>query len=377
MLFRFDPVASYELHKLVAEKEPDEANPQFEWAMQQHRAGEYAGAAASYARYVQLVTDFAPAWGLYAECLIRLGKIQEAVAAWSNAEESRNGTLAMMESMLCEIKLPHPELKRQQLLHKITDGDVGAARQLIALDCAYEVDWWNSPIRRDLLKNDLDSLRGIEWKSPAKINEVFAAAEVMLAEEKMDVTAVLKKHGYLLDDANTLPHSGSMLSCMISAVEDNGALTTEQIRDRWSTEILEQARESKDVEAFNVAAHLAVGTPALSDIQREAWTTTSDSRFATGLVVGLSAEKDFGLEHPDLVAALKQFPEESMIARFEVLLSFRSDKPLTESLIRAIKAEYLRLSIQRGFNPRRSAQFLRAYFGLLKKELANPKSNQE
>lgn len=368
MLFRQDPATSYELHKAVVEQRPNEANAHLEWAMQQHRAGEFAGAAASYAAFGRLQPDFAPAWALQAECLIRLNKPNEAVAAWTKSEKAKSGSVLQFESMLCHIKLPHPNLKREQLLEKASKGDIVAARKLIALDCAFEIDWWNSPTERNLLKNDLIRLGKVEWKSKTDSDEVLTAAEAMLAEDAKNVAAILKKHGYLLDESNTLPHAGSMLSCMVSAVEDNGVLTTAQARKRWGEAILRQARDTKDVETFNVAAHLAVGTPELASIQREAWEVTNDRRFAAGLVIGLATANELSLEHPDLVAALKQFPEESMIARLEIIYAVREKKPLIDPTIRAIKAEYSRFSMQR-LNLRRSARFLRSLFALLKKEL--------
>ena len=376
MLFRHDPAKSYELHKAVAEQKPDEAFAQLEWAMQQHRAAEYEGAAASYAAFGKLQPDFAPAWGLQAECLIRLDKPDEAVVAWMKSEEAKSGTLIKFESMLCEIKVPHPDPKREQLLTKASKGDIVAARELVALDCAYKTDWWNSHTRRNYLEHDLGRLSEVEWKSKAEFNEVLCAAEVMLAEDKEDVIAVLKNHGYLLDDSSTLPQAGSMLSLMISAVEEKEVLTTAQVRERWSEAILRQAQVTKDVAMFNIAAHLAIGTPELLNIQREAWQATNDSRFATGLVNGLSTTPEFSLEHPEFVAALKQFPEESMIARFEVLFAAREKKPLIDPTIRAIKAEYSRFTPQR-LNLRRSARFLRSLFGLLKKELEKSKDEQK
>jgi tetratricopeptide (TPR) repeat protein len=370
-IFRHAPKESYELHRFAAEREPENGNALFEWAMQQHRAGEFAAAAETYERCGESMSNFAPLWGLQADCLIRQGKARDAVAAWMKSEKAKSGTVIQFESMLCDIKCPHPDLKRQEVLKKVDKLDVQAAQQLISLDYRFEIDWWNSPVRKDYLQRDLDHLRSLAWQPGTAIDEVICAAEAMLAEDAAGVEAILTKHGYLFDPSKTLPKSGAMLSCVVSAIEKNEVMTTEAVAERWREAVLEQARINKDPETYNVAAHLAVGTDRLTAIDREAWKTTDDVRFAASLIVGLAGRKELTLDHPDFVAALKQFPEESTIAQYEVILAYQNKQPLVDPLVRAIKAEYTRLSIQRGLSSRRSARFLRAAFNLLNDALAN------
>lgn len=374
VLFRHAPQTSYELHKLVAEKMPDERYAQLEWAMQQHRAGEFAGAADSYALCGKQMADFAPLWGLQADCLIRSGKIKEAVETWAKSENAKSGTLVQFETLLCEIKFgSHPDIKRAALIKKVSARDVEAAAQLISLDWAFDVDWWNSPRRVDLLEADLKQIQSVAWKDPASVNEIVCVAEVGLAAEAKDgdVAAVLKKHGYLLNAGRTLPVRGSMLSCMMSAVEDKQLVKpADEARKRWGAKILTQARASKDAEYFNVAAHLYVGSSELPKIQREGWQVTGDHRCATGVLLDLTLKREINLEHSEFVAIVKQFPEDSFIAGFELALTTAAKKPLTEALVRTIQAEFTKFSNQNQLIPRRGAATLRRTFGLLRDELA-------
>jgi hypothetical protein len=72
-LFHLHPEESYRLHKAVAEARPDQELPNYLWAVEQHRRGEWKGALKSYQTASKLVDDFAPTYGLAAECALRLG----------------------------------------------------------------------------------------------------------------------------------------------------------------------------------------------------------------------------------------------------------------------------------------------------------------
>src|SRR6516162_8865419 len=88
MLYGLDAKLSYALHKQVAQQLPNEPTAQLEWAMEQHRAGEYAGALKAYDAFSKAESQFAPAHGLAADCLIRLGRTREAVARWQASENA-------------------------------------------------------------------------------------------------------------------------------------------------------------------------------------------------------------------------------------------------------------------------------------------------
>ena len=181
VLFKQEPKISYELHKRAAAELPDEPNAILEWALEQHRAGEYAGAAKSYEQYAQSNPQYAPVFGLQAECLLRDGKLREAVDAWQRSEQARQGTLEQLESLVCEVNAhKYPDRARANFREQARKGNLDAAEQLIALDSAFETDWWNKGPRPKYLKVDLKLLRETKFDDPQRLREMLCAAECEL-----------------------------------------------------------------------------------------------------------------------------------------------------------------------------------------------------
>ena len=209
VLFTQEPALSYELHKRAARDLPDEPSAIFEWAMEQHRAKEYPGAAESYAQYAEANPQYAPVLGLQAECLLRTGKIREAVEAWQRSEAAPQGTIEQFESLVCAVNSrKYPDRDRVAFRQKAQKGDLDAAARLIALDGAFETDWWNKGPRRNYLEVDLKLLREIGLKESPRMREILCAGECALAGDKgPGVAESLRKHGFLLDVRATLPRT--------------------------------------------------------------------------------------------------------------------------------------------------------------------------
>ncbi|HJT31740.1 MAG TPA: tetratricopeptide repeat protein [Pirellulales bacterium] len=369
VLFKHDPKTSYKLHQEAAQQLPNEPDVQFEWALEQHRAREYDGAAKAYSRYTAANPNFAPAYGLLAECLIRRGKVREAVEAWQKSERATQGTITRLESLVCEVhQQDSPDLRRVGLRDKARQGDIDSARDLIALDAVFPVDWWNKVQRADYLEHDLKLLEQSEFKDPQQLNEIFCAGEACIASKKGgDVAAVLRKRGFLLDDQSRLPQSGKTLSTLFGVAIGAKIISTADAREKWGATILERAKASRDVEAYNVAAYLYVGTKELPEIHRIGWEATGDERFAAGVVFDLALQSKLTLDSPELIKAMKQFPENSLIAAQVVSLTAKAKKPMAAVLVQAIKAEYSHFSIPfPAIRP--GAGALRGYFLLLAKE---------
>lgn len=376
VLYKQDPKSSYALHKRAANELVGVARPQLEWAMEQHRAGEYEPAAATYEKFIQLgQQNFAPAYGLQAECLIRIGKIPEAVKAWQMSEKATGGTLDDFETFVCEVHTKRqPHRQRAELLTKAKAGDIDAAEKLIGVDIKFERDWWNDGPQYSYLMKDVASLRAAKFTSAARLKEIVCAADckLMARREGADVAAFLRQRGYLFDTTNTLPGSGVMLSSMLSDALDSKAITLPAARTRWGPAILAKARASKDAEMYNVAARLYIKTEQLPQIDEQGWDATGDERFAASWVLGKSAKGALKVDDPRLIRARKEFPENAQIAREFVLATKASGQPLKPALIDAIKAEYSRFSYNAaGIDlPRPSARMLRTYFETLAREIA-------
>jgi tetratricopeptide (TPR) repeat protein len=206
-LFGFDPQASYRLHKEAFEKNPNNEYIQFEWAMEQHRRGEYAAAIEGYQFYLRKDPQFAPAFGLLAECLMRTGKIELAVKAWEDSEAAPQGTLERLERYVYELHTPVPaEIVRAEIIKRVKKGDLDAAEELIAYDCAFPKDWWNINRATPLLKVDLEIIRTFNFPPSERLNQLIGIAEANASEEKVDLIP-LEKLGLVTEEQSTLPLS--------------------------------------------------------------------------------------------------------------------------------------------------------------------------
>src|SRR5690606_36207031 len=102
LLFEIDRKLSYELHQEAAKAAPDNADVTWEWALEQHRAGEYAAALDSYKQCTKRLQKPATAYAMQADCLLRLNRVDEAIEAWLLSEKS-SGSIAQMESIVCAV----------------------------------------------------------------------------------------------------------------------------------------------------------------------------------------------------------------------------------------------------------------------------------
>lgn len=371
VLFTQNPEASYELHQQAAKALPGEFEVQFEWALEQHRAGKYEGAAASYAKCIASRPGVATLHGLAAECLIRQGKTRDAAISWRRSERAQ-GSITQFESLVCAVNGGlYPDRDRFKYREKVRKGDLDAAEKLIALDTDFRIDWWNAPTRPEYLKPDLALLRQTEFADKKRTREILCAAACGLArpEGKSAVEKVLREYKYLVDDGESLPDSGVMLSCMLGTAESTRLIDTKAVREKWTARLLPKARDAKDAELFNVLAHMWVGSERIAGIETTAWEITRSERFAAGLLLEkMQKNKDLTLETPELVEAAKAFPENSTIAMLVVQLTAAAEKPLEGALVSAIKAEFKKFSIPR-LRVRPGAATLRAYFRKLAEEL--------
>lgn len=364
LMFGNSPKVSYGLHKLAAEKLPDYPDAQLEWALQQHRAGEHAGAAAAYAKYSAAVPDYAPAWGLAADCLIRLGRHREAVAAWESSEKAKSGTLERFESLVCEIYGESPLQRRQALLTAMRKGDLDAGARLIALDCVYPRDWWNAQPAKTYLRNDRAAFRAANFPAGRRIDALECAVDVGLAEsdDAEAIGAILRRRGFILDADVSLPTDAAIAAFLLDRAFSLELLPGD-LRKTVSTKVLAASRKSGDRDLWNAALLLAEGD--VEALEKEAWEATQDPRFAAGYLLILERGKRLKGNDPILADSLKQHPENAMLNRLAVTVAGRENRSTPELLVRAIQAEYRRFSVS-GLNPRPRAAVLRLYF----KELA-------
>jgi len=360
-MFQLHPEESYELHKEVAAAHPDQEMPNYLWAMEQHRRGEWKGALASYRLASRLMKDYAPTYGLAAECALRLGKVDEALELWDKSEKAQAGTLVEFETEVCRIHGPQPKHReRETLMTKAKAGDMDAAVGVIALDLEWPEDWWNSGPNKNFLKVDLAAFS--DQKEPQRELELALLA-AKLATEELEP----KKAKELLSDAGlmlrkpVLPANGRVLSFLITFIHDHELLSKDALTKNWGALMRDQAKTSKDPELHNALAWLHLDTPELEAIDLHGWKQTGDARFAASYLGGQMQADKLTLDSPQLIQALKQFPDHYVVQSIPLGLT-KPESPLYRSaLIETIKADYMQLP-RAGMIPRPSAKPLMQVF---------------
>ncbi|MBA3936369.1 MAG: hypothetical protein H0X38_02820 [Planctomycetes bacterium] len=368
VLFGMDPKASYALHREAALGALGDKLTIMEWALEQHRAGEYAGALASYDHYSMLEPDFAPVHGLAADCLIRLGRTRDAVARWMLSEKARRGTLDDLESLVCAV---HGDAtlqgRRADLCARVRTGDSDAAALLIALDSDFARDWWNRGPQRAYLRHDLALLAPL---AGPRIAAARCAGECRLDEEPKadDVRALLLKAGLITDAAHTLPTDPVLVELLLQSAISAEVLTRKQAQAWFGTRLHAQAKVSNDATLWNVVAYLQESgqpaDPAMHALEKEAWDACADPRFAVGWFASAPAGEHVRLDDPLLLKALAQFPDDALLLH----LAITAAPPSEALLVQGIKAEYHHFSatgMTSSINGRPAARTLRAYFAAL------------
>lgn len=374
VLFTRDPGASYALHKLAAEKLPSNPDAQYEWALEQHRAKEYAGALRTYDKVIAIQKEMAAPYAMAAECAMRTGEVAKAVALWKGSETAPNGSVESFESLVCEINSKdNPHRTRQQLYKKAAAKDERGAADLLLLDAAWPYDWWNTHAHNANLAHDLKFVREtFPAKGAGPLNEALCAAACATTESqgKEKIFGILKEYGYLTAPGYSVPANGKALSIILKQALAKQVFTKEFAREKFGKKILDAAATSSDADLLNVAAHLYLDTDKLEQIDRWGCERTKDPRFAASLLTGMQIKQKLTWDSPELQKARKDFPDDATIAQIALQVGAAAGKPKDELVIAAIKAEFTKFSAG-GASPlgssRPSARALRAYFLLLSK----------
>ena len=369
MLYKMDPQASYDLHKKVYEARPDERTCALEWAMERHRKGEYAEAIPLYQKF--LASKAATQYNaLLAECLIRQGKLREAVDAWQAAEHPHQHT--GIDFAICEIHGDLSPLRRRgDLILRLKKGDPQAPEKLIDQDLHMDQDWWNGEISKDALAQDLPLVEKTLGSESARFREIQCWVNIASQEEPQAdaVKAELKKANLILD-AGKLPENSLVAGRLIGTVVAQKIETSEQLFQRFEKTLSARAKsEAGDVEALNILSGLSVGEKTmdrLAEYDRYGWDRYGDFRFAGSLLGGLAAQEKLTAYSPDLKKALKQFPESGIVNQFAMQCA--GENNITkEMLVSAIESEFHHLSPGMGGYP--DSYTLKSYFFMLKQKL--------
>ncbi len=377
VIYRHHPKQSYEMHRQAALAMPSNPGAQLEWAVEQHRAKEWAGAAATYEAFDKLTPGFIPAYGLWAQCLIEQGKLKDACAMWGKFETASRGSIQEFQRLTCEANWRgYPMRQRAELFKKASEGDLNAARGLVLLDANFPTNWWVRGPMPTYLAGDAEMLRKAPFaqKDQAAAKELIDAAEIAQAasRRRVNVTDLLKEKGYLFDPKGTLPKDPGAMCVIVTQALTRRTLTREEARDAWGEAVFAAGKASKDASLLNVAANIHAGTAELEKVDQFGWDNTKDERFASSLIAGLYTKGELRPDDARLARALKEFPLSAQIAGVYVSLLIETQQVTEQALVAGIKAEYNRFSIT-AVDPQPSARVLGEYFraldALLKKKV--------
>jgi thioredoxin-like negative regulator of GroEL len=370
MLFKMDPKVSYDLHEKLFKAKPNERAVNLEWAMERHRKGEYGEAIPLYQKGLA-GSDAVQFNALLAECLLRQGKLKEAVAAWEAARHPSRHTA--IDFAICEI---HGDLsplrRRSDLIQSLQRGDVQAAEKLVNQDLNMDQDWWNSRVSKEALDHDLPLVEKALGKASPRLKEIQCCVNIASQEEPKAeaVKAELKKTGLILDADGKLPQNSFIAGKLIGIVVSQKIETNDQLFQRFEKELLARAKSKEgDAEALNILCGLSLESTVmdrLMEYDRYGWERYGDFRFAGSLLAELAAQGKLKEDSPEFARALKQFPEDSMLNQMAIQLRGR-EKVTKEMLVAAIKSEYHKLSAGIGGYP--DSYTLKAYFQRLKEKL--------
>jgi hypothetical protein len=367
-LYNTNPTASYKLHKKAYDAMPDERTTVLEWGMERHRKQECAEAVPLYKKYLKLVPDDRRLNALLADCLVREGKPREAVTAWDATAYSRNHT--EIDLAICEIYGDlSPPKRRGDLLKQIRKGKLELIESLFALDLDFDRDWWNGGVDQQALDRDLPFVERLLGKDSKRVQAIRCWLSIATRDEPQAglVTAQLKQFG-LIVEGGELPKSSLVAGRLLGRVLDLKIETPNRLFARFQDELLTPAKsQAGDVEALNILCNLCEDQKQRrEEFERYGAERYGDRRFVVGLCALLMEKNALKSDSPELVAALKKFPENNFVN--EMALRTAGKEHVTkEMLAAAIKSEYRHLSSDPLSLSPTSAK-LNGYFRLLKEK---------
>jgi tetratricopeptide (TPR) repeat protein len=383
-LYRMDSQASYELHKKAYEARPEDRFTNLEFAMECHRRGEWAKAITLYEKSLDQKND-SRAYALLTDCLVRQGRLREAVSRWYKAGFRQHHT--SIEKAIHEIYgEPLPAVERSRLLEQLRNGNKDAAEKLVRRLLFMTYDWWNTEPDRNALRADLPVIAKALDENSDRYKAIECLVSLSLLEESTgDATleefkvrkklneekrhARLMESGYIIGGGQ-LPANSVVAAGLIQLVLDNQMEEPSALLKRFETELLSRANSDHgDQDALHLLCMLRIRDDdqrKLEEYDRLGWKRFKDQRFTDSLLLLLDRRNALTPGSPELLQALEEFPEDSFVHQVRIGLYPRDDVT-REMLVAAIKAEFRRLSY--GVVKRPSGQRLNSYFELLRDRL--------
>ena len=354
-LFRTDPAASQELHRQSFEAGVDYPFATLSWAMQLHRSGRHAEALETYALYLKHLTAVNPEASdttvevLSADCLLALGRHQEAVDAWNSADMATHHT--RVETSMHKVHGgAHPERRRADLLAALDAGDLSKIESLIWLDLRFDFDWWNDPVQANYLARDMELCQALLIEAPERLADLELLVEEINVVDPFDDPEYLgpeagrrrrpelRRRGYLGLNAR-LPSDSELASNVFESWVSYGVTSHRALLQIHEEELRARCMDDDDEAAFRILVALVAQTQRedLSDLEAFGWERYQDLASLRALV---SRESPLAPDHPYLAGAREHGRGDPALLR--LCADAVQDDPNTqiEFLVLAVQAHF-------------------------------------
>jgi hypothetical protein len=366
-LYQIAPEASYRLHKKAIESKPNELSFNLEYALESHRAGEYATAIKYYERYKKAVPKDYRANVWLSECYLNLDNYSKAIEHWKAANHPKNHV-----GIDKAIHIIHGDTdqiqKRSAFLKKIQNKDAKSAYKLIFLDMNWKLDWWNSNIQEYFLNKDMLTIKeafGLESKVYKELDAYKTIKQLSKQASMKDSIQKTFLNAKLLLNNNKIPNHGKVASDLLQIAFFNDLIVAKQFFEDRGDELLKLADTHQDIELLNIYAYLeaTVNGKVAPATDKKGWDEYKSEKFAISYFIGLADKNTY--DNPDLAKALQDFPNSSKIHWVKLNCAKIEGKPLKDDLIAVLKKEFKTL----GSDPSKYSYGLKSYFALLEEVL--------
>lgn len=436
-LFTIDPELSYEFHRQAYKSKSNELYFILEYAIEEHRRGNYEQATELYEKFSEVYPDNFRVKVWLADCYVNTGRVEKSIKSWLEADHAKHHI--EIETAIHEIYgAKNLYTKRNFYRNEIKKGNLNYFYDLFYLDLNWEFDWWNHGIiDQEFLNADIslaneklakqseiynlieayvkiktpegtsnmnylsdikserppveetDIVSNVYNKTMAEVEkEIQNMITASIAEEDTSaknqnkaldqqqyIKNILVTYSFVLD-GKPLPPSGKVASDFLEVCFTNSLLTKSDVFSMRGEEILEKSDELKDVEFLNLYAHvMPVDHPKLSDTDKKGWKEYKDERFAWTYLMFKFLKRN--LNEDELDQAILDFPNSSRIYLIKTQKAKLDKKQMTTYFTELIKKEFRTIDSGIGlgasYSRGHSSYPLKLYFELLRKELRTNK----
>lgn len=350
VLFDLDAKQSYALHRAAYQAEPASPLTLWEWAIEQHRAGDFANAQAAYEAYARLTPRRAACFAMQADCLLRLNRLTDAARAWQRAEQLTPESPNEIEQLICSVhRAPAPFARRDRLLKDAVEKkDPALAGDLIALDCDFPQDACTSGPNRNYALRDLPKLAAaLPWKeNDPQYRALLAGAGIAQSGgNPRAMRGILQRQQLLIDPDQTVPEHPALLRVIVAAALRANVIDATQ-RAGIASKVLDLALRTHDPAAWFAELQIVPtrNPDVILGLLHQAWKESHDAVFAGAFLAAKANAGQLNRDDPDLQAALKEFPEDGRVQRVRYELAKRQGKLTPDLLAAAARAEFHRLT---------------------------------